>query len=237
MLDHANPFIRGYRSLTMRRLLCITYEDDLPPGYLPLHSTQAHLSDSEVKCMPCIFCQHYALVTEGQDIPEQLEESCPGNGIVRTVIYEITGKIGDEHVHVGDTYSAEGANRTVTHLTFQTGFYSRCWEISTCHLTSNAVRYLEYLADSGEHTNLLFEAYRLPESRALGCKLFATPWSDEHLRHVEGQTADQLRQEHHDAGVPASLIDVLHQAGQADVRMLIFDPDASILADLPVFDH
>ncbi|CFV69524.1 Uncharacterised protein [Burkholderia pseudomallei] len=237
MLDHRNPFRRGYRSLTIRRLLCITYEDDLPPGYLPLHATQAHLSDSKVLYMPCVFCKEYALVTEDQDISEQLAESCPRDGIVRTVIYQITGKIGNAHAHVGDTYSAESANLTVTHLTFQTGFYSRCWEINTCHLASDAVRYLERLADTGSSSGRWFEAFRLPESHALGCKLIATPWNDEHLRDVDGQTADNLRREHHDAGVPASLVDVLHQAGQADVRMLIFDPDASILTGLPVFDH
>jgi hypothetical protein len=37
---------------------------------------------------------------------------------------------------------------------------------------------------------LLFEAFRIPYSPAIGVKLIATPWTDEHLGQVEGINAD-----------------------------------------------
>jgi len=84
---------------------------------------------------------------------------------------------------------------------------------------------------------LLFEAFRLPYSHAVGVKLIATPWTSENLRHITDQNATQLRQEHMAAGLPGSLVNVLHLAALADTRILIFDPDAPALEGLPLHDH
>lgn len=65
-------------------------------------------------------------------------------------------------------------------------------------------------------------------------KLIATPWTDANLQHVEGISAKQLRQEHRAKGMPESLVEVLHLAALADVRMLVFDADARILQGLTV---
>ncbi len=37
--------------------------------------------------------------------------------------------------------------------------------------------------------------------------------------------------------MPESLVNVLHMAGQADVRILILDADAQILEGLPIFEE
>ena len=66
-------------------------------------------------------------------------------------------------------------------------------------------------------------------------KLIATPWTDANLQHVEGITAEELRQEHRAKGVPESLVEVLHLAALADVRLLVFDADAPILQALTVY--
>lgn len=235
MSPDSNPFLRGYPSLRIDRSLCITYEDDCPPVWRPLHPSQAHLTDDQVARFPCIFSNDFALITEGQDIPDDLEAQCQTEGVVRTVVYAVRGDDFGQPVHVGHTYSEEAARAVVRRLSFETGFYSRCWEISSAHLTAEADRFLAELADIATPSGFLFVAFRIPYSPAIGVKLIATPWTDANLQLVEGITAEQLRQEHRVKGMPASLVEVLHLAALADVRMLVFDADAKVLDGLPLY--
>ncbi len=231
-----NPFVRGYQGLHIVRTLCITYADDSPPVWRPLHSSQAHLPDDQVAQFPCILCSDFALITEGQEIPDALEAQCQTEGIVRAVVYAVAGDDFGQPIHVGDTYSEETAREVIRRLSFETGFYSRCWEISTAHITEEAGRYLAELADIATPTGFLFIAFRIPYSPAIGVKLIATPWTDENLQSVEGITANDLRQEHLGKGMPASLMDVLHLAALADVRILLFDADAPVLDGLALYE-
>lgn len=232
MSTDSNPFLRGYQNLRIERSLSITYEDDCPPVWRPLHPSQAHLTDDQVALFPCIFSNDFALITEGQDIPDDLEAQCQIDGVVRAVVYAVSGEDFGQRVHVGDTYSEEAAREVVRRLSFETGFYSRCWEISSAHLTAEAGRFLAELADIATPSGFLFVAFRIPYSPAIGVKLIATPWTDANLQLVEGITAEQLRQEHRAKGMPESLVEVLHLATIADVRMLVFDADASVLEGL-----
>ena len=232
-----NPFIRGYQRPHIVRTLLITYEDDCPPIWRPLHSSQAHLRDDQVRLFPCLIGDDFALITEGQDVSQDLEEKCTTEGIVRTVVYAIAADDFDGlPVHVGDTYSEEAAREAVGRLAFETGFYSRCWEISSGHLPEDARNYLEALVDAPRLTGLFFEAFRLRDCDALGVKLIATPWTDENLKIVDGRGVQSLHKEQMDAGVPPSLLTVIQLAAQADVRFLVFDPNAAILEGLPVYD-
>ena len=236
MSPNSNPFLRGYQNLSIDRTLCITYEDDCPPVWRPLHPSQAHLPDDQVALFPCVFNNDFALVTEGQDIPDDLEAQCQTEGVVRTVVYAVSGDDSGQPVHVGDTYSKEAAREVVRRLSFETGFYSRCWEISSAHLTPEAGRFLAELADIATPSGFLFVAFRIPYSPAIGVKLIATPWTDANLQHVEGISAEQLRQEHRAKGMPESLVEALHLAALADVRILVFDADANVLDGLPLYD-
>ena len=236
MSPNSNPFLRGYQNLRIDRSLCITYEDDCPPVWRPLHPSQAHLPDDQVALFPCIFSNDFALITEGRDIPEDLDAQCQTEGVVRTVVYAVSGDDFGRPVHVGDTYSEEAAREVVRRLSFETGFYSRCWEISSAHLTPEAGRFLAELADIATPSGFLFVAFRIPYSPAIGVKLIATPWTDANLQHVEGISAEELRQEHQVRGMPESLVEVLHLAALADVRMLVFDADAPVLDGLPLYD-
>ena len=236
MSPECNPFLRGYQNLRIDRSLCITYEDDCPLVWRPLHPSQAHLPDDQVARFPCIFNDDFALITEGQDFPDDLEAQCQTEGVVRTVVYAVSGDDFGQPVHVGDTYSEEAAREVVRRLSCETGFYSRCWEISSAHLTAEAGCFLAELADIATPSGFLFVAFRIPYSPAIGVKLIATPWTDAHLQFVEGITAEQLRQEHRARGMPESLVEILHLAALADVRMLIFDADASVLEGLPLYD-
>ncbi len=153
------------------------------------------------------------------------------------MVYAVLGSDARQPIHIGDTYSAEDAREVVRHLTFETGFYSRCWEISTAHITEEAGCYLTELADIATPIGFLFVAFRIPYSPAIGIKVIATPWTDANLQYVEGITAEQLRREHQDKGMPESLLEVLHLAALADVRVLIFDADAPVLDGLPLYEE
>ncbi|GEM_PF-2814808 len=121
MLSHPNPFLHSYQDLRISRSLFITYEDDCPPAWRPLHPSQAHLSDGQVARFPCIFNDDFALVTEGQEIPDDLVAQCQSEGLVRAVTYAVNGDDFGQPVHIGDTYSEEAAREVVQRLRFETG--------------------------------------------------------------------------------------------------------------------
>lgn len=239
LLTASNPFVRGYDKLQIERLLLITYESDCPPCFRPVHDTQAQLPDNELQLLPCLFNDDFALISEGQSIPEELEERCQSTGLVRQVIYAVMGEIFNERHHVGDLYSLEEAQAMVHHLSFETGHYSRAWEISTAHLPDEAMLCLEAWVNHSApwQTGLLFELFTLPDCYGIGCKLIGTPWTDDNLLNIESQPYSSLKQEQLDAGTPEALVNVLYLAALADVRLLIFDPDAAVLDGLAIFDE
>jgi hypothetical protein len=234
-LSADNPFTRGYQHLQINRLLLVLPIDGSSPRYLPLHPSQHQLHDLQIRLYRCVFNDEFALITEGQSVDEALRARCPHTGSAGTVIYAITGNDGGQPVHVGDTYSQEDANTVVHRLHFETGFYSRCWEISSAHLSSTARLYLESQATTESTGELLFDCFEMPH-HCLGVKLIGTPWTAGYLERVHGSSTEALHQLHRDSGMPGSLLQLLHQAALADTRLLIFDPDAPVLQGLPVFD-
>ena len=238
MSESNNPFIRGYRNLRIVRTLLITCEEDSPPVWRPLHPCQAHLPDEQVAHFPCLVGADFALITEGQHVPAELEVQCQAEGVVRAVVYAVEGEDFDgQPAHMGDTYSQSAAREVARRIGFETGVYSRCWEISSEHVSTASWHYLAQLADLSTPERFLFIAFRIPYSPAIGVKLIATPWTDANLLQTDGITADQLRQEHRDRGMPDDLAQVLALAGQADVRILILDADAPALPGLPPAEH
>ena len=124
----SNPFARGYDNLHIERLLLITYEDDCPPCFRPVHDAQTHLPDDELQLFPCLFNDDFAVISEGQSISDDLDERCQSTGLVRQVIYAVTGEMLNERHHFGDLYSLEEAQAMVHRLSFETGHYSQAWE-------------------------------------------------------------------------------------------------------------
>ncbi|MBS7425962.1 ABC transporter substrate-binding protein [Pseudomonas syringae] len=239
VLGASNPFVRGYDNLSIERLLLITYANDCPPCFRSIHDSHAHLPDDALELFPCLFNDDFALISEGQFIPDELDECCPSTGLVRQVVYSVTGEMLSERHHVGDLYSLEEAQAMVHRLKFETGHYSRAWEISTAHLTEEALEYFERRAsnfNSGP-TGLLFEPFALRDCNGVGCKLISTPWTDDNLVKIEDNPYSSLRQEQLDAGTPEALVNVLYLAALADVRLLIFDPDAAVLDGLAIYDE
>ena len=247
----SNPFLRSYQQLSINRLLLITFEDDHPPVYRPLHRSQAHLFDLEVQCFPCTFCDEFALITRFQR-PKLLDdgqrigrgagaqgrdhEIFGDDGIVRQVVYEIVGTdLEGRPVRIGDAHSLHEAEAVVRRLSFDTGHYSRAWEINTAHLPEADLQFLQQLASTFTPGGLMFEVFAVPGTEGIGCKLIGTPWTDQNLDLIGKPSIEAFRKELIDAGVSETLFRVLHLAALADVRVLIFDPLAKELPGLPVF--
>ncbi|MFI8748038.1 ABC transporter substrate-binding protein [Pseudomonas sp. NPDC077186] len=230
-----NPFTRGYHGFDIQRVAVIGYDDRCPVTYLPLHASQNHVPDAQLIHRRCIFSDDFVLVTEGQEVAPELDALCSGTGMILAVLYSIYGDDNGAPSHIGDAQTLESAREVVQRLSFETGHYSRCWEISSAHVTEGAMRYLEDMAATKTPTGLLFVAFPIPCSPAVGVKLIATPWTSANLLQVEGIKAEQLRQEHLAQRVPPSLVEVLHQAATADVRVLILDGDAATLDGLRLY--
>ena len=239
LLRPQTHFARGYDNLRIERLLLITYENDCPPCFRPVHDAQAHLPDDELQLFPWLFNDDFALISEGHSIPDELDERCQSTGLVRQVIYAVMSEMLNERHHVGDLYALEEAQAMVHRLSFETGHYSRAWEISTAHLPEESMLYLEEWVSNFalRQTGLLFELFTLPNCCGIGCKLIGTPWTDDNLLNIEGKPYSSLKQEQLDAGTPEALVNVMYLAALADVRLLIFDPDAAVLDGLTIFDE
>jgi hypothetical protein len=116
--------------------------------------------------------------------------------------------------NLADAATLEQAREIIRRLRFETGSYSRCWEISTAHIDQAACKYLEKAADTLSARYII--AFRLPHGD-MGVLLMGTPWNDGHLRDGFDLTLAELRRIHTEDGIPRSLMDVLYLAGEADV--------------------
>lgn len=242
MNHHLNPFLRGYRNLRISRSACVGFKDGSPHVWRPIHGSQAHLSDKDLISSPCIVTNSFVVITDGSEpMSDELEADCDmaegvtGEGFIGAVVYPILGDdLNGRHVYICDTHSIDAARELVQRLSFEPGRYSRCWEISRAHIEADARNYLAGLVDLGTPDAFRFTAFRIPPSDAIGVKLNATPWSNKALELAEGVTPQQLRRTFHDRGMPDDLARILLLAGQADVRILIFDASAPALPDLPL---
>lgn len=61
----------------------------VPPYYRTLHPSQQILSDTQPQCLPCIFDDDPALVTEGKEINAALPDRCPYSGPIHDMLYGI----------------------------------------------------------------------------------------------------------------------------------------------------
>lgn len=236
MSTPSNPFTRGYEKLSAQRLLVISGNDGRPPLHLPIHPSQAHIHDNEVVGFPCWFGDDFALRSWGDPLPPKVARECPRAGMVQTVVYSVLAEEAGELVHVADVRSEEAARQLVNRVYFQTGFYSRCWEISNAHLSTEGNEALDALADRTASARQLFIPFRIPGRPAIGVQLLLAAWTEGQLQLVQGIAPDQLQEEHRRQGLPECLVEVLTLAALANVRVLIFDADASALEGLRLYE-
>ena len=231
-----NPFLRGYWGLDVQRVLEIRFDTPCLPVWRPLHPSQAHLSDDQIALKSCLLCHGYAVVTQGQRIPRALRALGDASGSVAAVRYAIHADDDGQPVRLGDVSSPEEAREIIRRLSFETGLFNRCWEISDWHLDRAALDYLAGLASASPPCGPLFSVFRLG-SGPLGVRLIGIPWNDAHLRDTDGTTVAALRQALLQHGAPRSLANALLLAGEADVRFLVFDGGAPRLDGLSTYDH
>ncbi|MFT0179887.1 ABC transporter substrate-binding protein [Pseudomonas benzopyrenica] len=231
----ANPFLRGYQDLYIRRELLITDDDNYQPSYRQLTTDQEGLTDEELAGHHCVFGDTHALVIEPEEISEEQDALYLTDGQVRSVVYTVRATENGEELHLGDTESRARAEGLLKRIQFETGFYSRSFEITSAHLPDYEWDDLQDLVQHADTNQLMFECFTLPDSDAVGFKLHGTPWTDEHLNDIEGHGLSVLQAKQDVEGFMPETIRVLGLAGQADVRILILDPNGCLLEGLPLF--
>lgn len=232
-----NPFVRGFQRLSIQRLVGISTDPGTPLLHLPLHPSQDHVQDEELNQCPINYGDQFALKADESYAPSSLLGSCPEIGWVQAVMYALVTEVDGKTVFVCDTYSEAAAQALIQQIRFDTGTFSRCWEISTAHVCQQSLSYLDALIQSNRLSTRPFVVFRVPAGNLIGIKLLSIPWTDSNLETLEGKTVQELREEHERSGVPSMLLNVLHLAGEAEVRFLFLDPDGDLLNGLPVHDE
>lgn len=230
-----NPFIRGCENFTIERKAMIARDGVSHPVYRSIHASQAELADAYLTGQQCIYRDEYCFFVGSNVIPLDVLRDFGTTGFIVGVVYLIQCSQSGISTCLGPMNSLESAQGIIDSLRFETGFYSRSWEISSAHITQQDFDRLELLAETGCPRDALFEAFQLRKSNAIGIKLIATPWTDQALRAVDTNVFELCRALR-DIGLSESLIDVMLLAAQADVRILIFDPDAPDLEGLTHYD-
>jgi len=157
----------------------------------------------------------------------------PSHGIARNLVYAVMAEeAGKPCTSATPTPRSRGRGGTPPALrdrVLQPGL-----EISSAHITEEAAAIWPTWPTSPRQP---FPVRCLPHSLQPSGRREADRHAldDANLQHVEGITAEELRQEHRAKGVPESLVEVLHLAALADVRLLVFDADAPILQALTVY--
>lgn len=229
-----NPFIRGYENFTIERKAMIARDGLSRPIYRAIHASQSALTDADLIGHQCI-CDAAGCFSFETPVPQDILKASGTTGTIVDVVYFIVCTQGSIDKRLGFAPSLESAQDRIENLQFETGFYSRSWEISSAHITQQDFGRLEQLADTHCPEGALFEAFRLRKSHAIGIKLIATPWTDQELK-ADDTSVVELCRVLCETGLSESLIDVMLLAAQADTRILIFDPDAAALEGLASYD-
>jgi len=245
-LVNFNPFKKGYQDFRIERLAMI-YTNDLPwcLHYAPIHPSQESFKDFEFEGKDALLTDHHAFMDTAL-VSEILRSQCKYRGRFIKVIYRITAAYSVNETILGEALSIEQARSVVNTLTFTTGTYSRAWEISQTHVQKHVLESLKQqarkLSQNFVDSPFLMNLFILDNGDDehgfdLGVRLRRTPWTDDHLAKVSNYDQKGLRDSYiNDEGLPASFVDLMLLAGQADVRILIFSEKAKVLEGLPTFD-
>lgn len=238
-----NPFAKGYSRLIIKREMCIVDEMTLSLKHLPLHDLQKNWHDTNLIDCEVAYCDTFALITGDASIPDDIWDQCDRMGKIVEVVYAVMAMpdaITSYPIHLGYFTEEYEANSFIDNISFHTGTYSRCWEISSLHLSQQAIDQLyQAIVLKKDYDNLMFNLFEFPsvDTSCIAVKLLATPWTDQLLTYQFDLTANQLRTLQREVGLPECFIDILHLAALADARIVVFDPLASPLQGLPIYEH
>lgn len=117
-----------------------------------------------------------------------------------------------------------------------TNCYCQAFEINSAHLPEEDWMDLQSIVETADTTLLHFECFTLPDSDAIGFKIFSAPWTDHHLGQYWGYDLQTLQAMQAAEGFTEETIRVLTLAAQACLRFLVLDPNSNTLEGLPLFD-
>lgn len=243
---NVNPFERGYQDFRIERLAMI-YTRDLPGclHYARVHPSQDNFRDFEFEGKGAIFSDHHA-VMDLDLVSATLRSECKYRGHFIKVIYRLIASDGADKTIIGEALTLKDAQRIVQNLQFDTGFYSRLWEISNRHipkevldlLRNKAKKLSENLIDGYFLMDLFILDHPGDETDFdLGIRLNRIPWTQEHVTKVMHYDLVELRDGYLNDGLPSSFVDLVLQAGMAEVRILVFSEQGKVLEGLPTFSH
>lgn len=112
-----------------------------------------------------------------------------------------------------------------------------CRVINWRHLSKDAIFHLKAWinSESVDASEVLFDVFELPDSDGFGIRLHDTPWNRSNLALKHGISLTQLVGAHRENGVPTDLTDIIKKAGEADIRIILFEADAPVLPGLKVY--
>lgn len=114
------------------------------------------------------------------------------------------------------------------------------WQVNLQHLTKAAQQQLaELIAKKARYEFELFELFTLPSQtdgkELLAIKLLATPWTDARVKRLRGLSVTDLYQWQLDAGLPESLLAILHLAARDEIGLVVFEANAQVIAGLSLY--
>lgn len=239
---NVNPFQRGYTDFKIERLAMV-YTQDLPwcLHYAPIHSAHEAMKDFEFENQQAVFDDHHVSLMRCAG-KTRLDE-CRYRGQLIKIIYRVLATEYASQVIIGQALSLLEAERMIDNIQIQTGYYNRCFEISSTHLPWRDLENLKNRAEESPQivdAPFLIDLFLINNERNdnfdLGIRLNRTPWTeDERLEKVLCPDSTDLRQHYLEEGLSSELIDLLLLAGKADVRLIIFSDNAPILSRLATY--
>lgn len=248
-MTQLNPFCKGYTNFSIELMVGICDEDINEFYRLPIHELHKDIDSSEIIGESALYCDDYVLLDK-DDNPKKLVAKC-NLGFIVDYAYRIRANHQSNlahYVYLGNHDSKEQAHSFIENITFNTGAYSRCYEISNVHLSVETLEALQQklmvdlmLPQADDENLFQIFSFHYPYGNVgqfcIGVKLIATPWNDKHLLQEINMTAQELYNQQVDAEIPMDFLNLIQLAGEADVRVLIFDPSAPKLEGLPIFEH
>jgi hypothetical protein len=210
-------------------------------GYVrkPPCATQSQLEDSAFPSKFCKFNDVSAFVPELDQNPDEALSHFSVPGYIDKTVHSVFAVRGDSDVLITDASSRQSAEDLIHQFSFQSGHYNRCWEINARHVPYWARSWIKhYVEVMNQPSEVFFQAFVIPNARggsSFGFRFFNTPWTHEHLASL-GIDSRRLLEAQQIIDIPQPLIELLHLAAEANTHVLIFNPEAPLLAGLPIVD-
>ncbi len=139
----------------------VTYDEHFEPCYPQIAAEQQDVADDELIGHHSIFNETHALAVEPETVTDDQHTLYPGNGQVRAVVYAVRANENGKELHLGDTETLARAQGLLKRIQFETGFYSRAFEITSSHLPDDEWDELQDLVQHADTQRLMFECFTL----------------------------------------------------------------------------